>query len=118
MLVNGVISNSPSELLSIRLSNISIGEWVELLASQGGIEGYIDGTIALYSLLQSPNGGGVMVASSLNAGGVEVDPLELGFRIPRGSSEAVIGLSNNHLDTRLATARYDYLWRRGEHQLV
>ena len=109
LLVNGVISNSPSELLSIRLTNISIGEWVELLASQGGIEGYIDGTIALYSLLQSPNGGGVMVASSLNAGGVEVDPLELGFRIPRGSSEAVIGLSNNHLDTRLATARYDYL---------
>lgn len=106
--ISGEISDSKSSPLNININNLSTAQWLSLLTSTKMAEAVLDGRVELYSTLNEPFGSGALVASGINVGGVEIDPMELDVEIPRGSTRAEMSITNNYVDSTLARADYDY----------
>lgn len=106
--VDGELSHSKSNSLILSVRDVQVGEWVSLLAGVKGVTGVADGEMRLYSALSKPYGEGALTLSTLSAGGVKVDPLELIIDIPKRTTNIRAELSNRFYDTTLAVGRYDY----------
>lgn len=116
--INGEVSASTDNPLKLQLRDVAIEEWLSLLTTLKDVEGVTNGEVEIYAATTEPFGKGSLALSKLQAGGVQIDPMELVVEIPKRSSTAKFALTNTVIGSTLARGEYDYQQRGYRADLV
>lgn len=108
IVINGAIAKSDKQPIEVVLENVTLDEWMSLLASMDDVDGNLSGHLELYSALNQPYGKGELSLSAITMGEIDIDPLVFNVDIPKRSTTASASLKNTITRNTLAQGSYNY----------